>query len=297
MADGTRARIMEESIKVVQEDQKVMRQELNAVVVAMTSLQSSINELIKRTESRSGKKPIGSNRGHDSDGVGVLGRHKPAPVYLARFNGEHAERWVAQANRYFEFYNIAESDRLAISSFYLDDAAADWYDWLQRQKQISTWEVFTTSLTKRFRSIDLEEPEGLLAKLVQTTTVADYRSQFEAISNRTIPLPVEFLISCWISGLRSDIKQSVICHQPKTLEDAMDKAQLHEHRIQFERGLGRVTLGSSKPILPTPKQPPLDAKSLPHTSAQEKPIRKSERTKEQPKKFTDYIMCATSDSG
>ncbi|KAD4178952.1 hypothetical protein E3N88_27543 [Mikania micrantha] len=71
MADGTRARIMEESIKGVQEDQKIMRQELNAVVVAMSSLQSSINELIKRTESGSGKKPSGSTSGHDSEGVGL----------------------------------------------------------------------------------------------------------------------------------------------------------------------------------------------------------------------------------
>ncbi|KAJ0468296.1 hypothetical protein HanIR_Chr14g0695041 [Helianthus annuus] len=72
-----------------------------------------------------------------------------------------------------------------------------------------------------------------------------------------MPLPEEFLVSCWISGLRMDIKQLVICHGPVTLEDAMAKAQLHERRIQFEKGSGRVSLGSSKPLLPTPKTPPL----------------------------------------
>ncbi|KAK1423204.1 hypothetical protein QVD17_18500 [Tagetes erecta] len=277
MADGTRTRVTEESLKNV-EEQMVMRQELDGVVQAISALQSSINELIKRSDVHTGKKTTGVklDMAVAGEGSGILGRHKPAPVYLARFNAENPERWIAQANRYFTFYNISEADRLAISSFYLDDSAADWFDWLQRHNQISAWDAFTGALTKRFRSSDVEAPEGLLAKLVQITTVADYRSRFEAISNRTMPLPVEFLVSCWISGLRSDIKQSVICHQPQTVEDAMDKAQLHETRIQFERGLGRVTLGSSKPLLPTPKSATLHTPSIP--SFQNKPSSSSTMT-------------------
>ncbi|KAF5767038.1 putative aspartic peptidase domain superfamily [Helianthus annuus] len=76
-------------------------------------------------------------------------------------------------------------------------------------------------------------------------------------------LPEEFLVSCFISDLRPDLKQSVIIHQPTTLDDAMDKAQLHENWVQFEKGVGRVSLGSSKPLLPTPKLGPAEA--LPKT--------------------------------
>ncbi|KAM0014689.1 putative retrotransposon gag domain-containing protein [Helianthus debilis subsp. tardiflorus] len=205
MAEGTRSRVMEETVNKVQADQEAMRQELDGVVSAIASLQQSINELIKRSDIGPGnmKKPVGfkSDEGHHGPGSSILGRHKPAPVYLARFNGEHPERWLAHAARYFEFYDIPERDRLTISSFYLDDSAADWYDWLHRHQRICTWEAFTVALLKRFRSTDFEEPEGLLAKLQQTSSVADYRSRFEAISNRTMALPVEFLISCWISGL------------------------------------------------------------------------------------------------
>ncbi|KAJ0524209.1 putative nucleotidyltransferase, Ribonuclease H [Helianthus annuus] len=238
-----------------------MRQELDGVVTAIASLQQSINELIKRSDTGTShsKKPsfYKASTDPDGDGSSIMGKHKPAPVYLARFNDENPERWLAQASRYFEFYEIPELDRLTLSSFYLDDDAADWYDWLRRHHRVTNWEGFTAALLKRFRSAEFEEPEGLLAKLYQNSTVADYRSKFEAISDRTMPLPEEFLISCWISGLRSDIKQSVICHGPVTLEDAMDKAQLHERRIQFEKGSGRVSLGSSKPLLPTPKSTPI----------------------------------------
>ncbi|KAD6796172.1 hypothetical protein E3N88_07068 [Mikania micrantha] len=194
------------------------------------------------------------NRGEDagSSHNSTLGRHKPAPINLPWFAGTHPERWVAQANRYFTFYNIQESERMMISSFCFDVAATDWYDWIQRHSPILTWSSFTTVLIQRFRSKALEEPEGLLAKLQQTSTVEAYRNQFEEISNRAMLLLADFLLRCFISGLRSGIKQSVLIHRPSTLEDAMEMAQLHENRLLLEKGVGRLSLGSGKPILPTP---------------------------------------------
>ncbi|KAD4586659.1 hypothetical protein E3N88_24260 [Mikania micrantha] len=198
-----------------------------------------------------------------SSDASIFGRHKPAPINLPRFSGSHPERWVAQANRYFDFYRIPPEERLLISSFYFDDAAADWYDWVNRHSQIPTWKAFTEAIVIRFREKSLEQPEGLLAKLQQTSTVEEYRQRFEEISNRTtVPLPPEFLISCYISGLRLDIKQSVLIHKPTTLEEAMEKSQLHENRINMERGLGRLSLGSGKPILPTPKLPSTNASTV-----------------------------------
>ncbi|XP_076934963.1 uncharacterized protein LOC143601442 [Bidens hawaiensis] len=155
MADGTRARVMEDTVKGVQEEQRAIQNELDGVVSA-------------------------SHLSSNGAGSSILGRHKPAPVYLARFNGVHPERWVAQASRYFELYSIPDLDRLIISSFYLDEAAADWYDWVQRYHQISTWNAFTEVVKRHFRSNDLEKK-------------------------------------------------------------------------RFEKGLGRVSLGSSKPLKPTPK--------------------------------------------
>ncbi|KAD5803510.1 hypothetical protein E3N88_14870 [Mikania micrantha] len=188
-----------------------------------------------------------------------MGRHKPAPVQLPRFFGDNPERWLAQAAWYFSFYKIPQSDQLSVASFYLDDVASDWFDWMHRQFKLTDWNSFSLALAKRFRSHDLEEPEGQLAKLLQTSSVADYRNRFEEISNRSMSLPPLFLIRCFISGLRQDLKQSVLIHKPKTLDEAMDLAQLHETRVQFEKGMGRVSFGSTKPLLPTPATPPLSS--------------------------------------
>jgi hypothetical protein len=109
-------------------------------------------------------------------------------------------------------------------SLYLDDEAADWYGWMSRHSQLAGWRSFTDVMVQRFHVRDLEDPEGLLAKLQQTSTVADYRHRFKELSTRTMPLPPAFLVCCLISGLSSDIKQSMIIHQPKCVYEAMKYA-------------------------------------------------------------------------
>ncbi|OIT33780.1 hypothetical protein A4A49_05392 [Nicotiana attenuata] len=44
-------------------------------------------------------------------------RHR-GPVEIGRFRGENPEAWIFQADRYFDFYHIAEDQRLSITSFY-----------------------------------------------------------------------------------------------------------------------------------------------------------------------------------
>lgn len=54
-------------------------------------------------------------------------RHKLASVGLSRFKGDNPESWVFQAERYFDFYHIAEDHKLTLASFYLDGEALEWY--------------------------------------------------------------------------------------------------------------------------------------------------------------------------
>jgi hypothetical protein len=291
MAEGTRLKGLDDGFKALQDshkqmqasqdqlhlDQKEVRADVNLIATSMEDQKKTMNKLLVQLSQLMPKHKHRDDGPSDdilTGGFSVIGRHKPAPVNLPRFAGTHPERWVAQAGRYFNFYSIVENDRLTIASFYLDDEAADWFDWMSRNDRFVDWSNFTAALIQRFRAKDLESPEGLLAKLTQTSTVADYRHQFEEISNRSMVLPSPFLISCFISGLRADIKQSVLIHRPVTLEDAMETAQLHENRIQLEKGLGRVHLGNTKPILPTPKTPiqPTTHPPLIAPSANSKPL-------------------------
>ncbi|KAD2269221.1 hypothetical protein E3N88_41524 [Mikania micrantha] len=256
MADGTRFRVIDDNIKALQDFQKQsavsqseLQSEVSLIATSLEDTKKIMNKVLVRLDSLTPKEKFKhTEHGPNSsgnEGSSILGRHKPTPIYLPRFSGTHPERWVAQANRYFDFYSIDDTDRLTISSFYLDDVAADWYDWLCRHSKFHGWKQFTADVIQRFKARDLEEPEGILAKLQQTSTVEEYRTRFEEVSTRTIELPAAFMVSCFVSGLRSDIKQSVVIHQPTTVDEAMKYAQLHETRLQLEKGVGRPFLNSS----------------------------------------------------
>lgn len=254
----TRLRVLDDNIKSLTESQSslsdsqnALRRDFDLLVTSFDEQKALLRELVSQRTSSQSSSPAPSPF---SASQNSLGQHKPASVQLARFSGINPDRWLMQADRYFTFYNIKDEDRVTIASFYFDEAASDWYDWMFCNRQLAGWHAFSASLLARFGSRDLEEPEGLLAKLHQTTSVDAYRSEFEAVTNRAICLPAHFLVQCFISGLRSDIKHSVLIHRPTTLDDAMQLAQLYERRIILEKSPARPvpTLGTTKPLLPTP---------------------------------------------
>ncbi|KAH0672438.1 hypothetical protein KY290_024676 [Solanum tuberosum] len=189
MEEDQKLKFLEDSIRVVKEsfssDISEIRSMLKEVVGYVMSLGSQNSTPVVATS-----RPCQTTEvcgGHTQTPPTL--RHKPASVELGRFHGVNPESWVFQAECYFEFYGITEDYKLTLASFYLDGDALEWYRWLFRNKQLVNWEHFTEKLLVRFQKRDLEAPEGRLAKLCQTTTVAEYQSSFEAVFNETMHFP------------------------------------------------------------------------------------------------------------
>lgn len=171
---------------------------------------------------------------------------------LGRFRGENPEAWIFQAECYFEFYCITENHKLPQASFYLDSEALEWYRWLFRNKQLIDWEHFTSKLLIRFQKRHLKSAEGRLAKIRQLTTVSEYQSRFEAIANETNDIKESLMVRLFCSGLKEDIKTSVLIHEPTTMDEALHMAHVHEKRIQLEKGPIKPAFAKTQPLLPTP---------------------------------------------
>ncbi|KAA8528440.1 hypothetical protein F0562_035795 [Nyssa sinensis] len=75
-----------------------------------------------------------------------------------------------------------------------------------RKGGISSWERFVRALQIRFGSSPHEDPMKALIRLKQTSIVEDYKSQFEALSNQLRGLAKSYKLSCFLSGLRKDIR-------------------------------------------------------------------------------------------
>lgn len=125
---------------------------------------------------------------------------------IPRFDGNDALGWIFKINHFFNFHNTQEEQRISIASFYLDGPALNWFQWMYNNNQLTSWPNFLHALRLRFAPSQFEDPTGALFKLNQTTTVTEYQTQFELLSNRVIGLPHNFLLSCFISGLKPHIE-------------------------------------------------------------------------------------------
>lgn len=81
---------------------------------------------------------------------------------------------------------------------------------------------------------------GELTKLKQDgSTYEEYVMEFMRLSHYVHGLSEEFLIECFISGLKDSIKYELMAKQPKDIIEAMRLAQLEEDRIMSTKKSGR----------------------------------------------------------
>ncbi|KAL5764629.1 hypothetical protein ACOSP7_016982 [Xanthoceras sorbifolium] len=179
-------------------------------------------------------------------------RHHHLKLSFPKFNGEDPMGWVFKAEQYFEFKEIAMDQQVQLASFHLEGIALQWHRWLTKFRGPMTWNEFTKALLLRFGPTDYEDPSEALTRLKQTSTVSAYQEMFEELSHRVDGLPENFLVGCFIAGLRDEIRLDVKIKQPRSLTDAIGVARLIEER----NGLLRKGSSNFRPSGTAPKAMP-----------------------------------------
>ncbi|GMI93353.1 hypothetical protein HRI_003004600 [Hibiscus trionum] len=199
---------------------------------------------------------------HDTDAVFPF-PPKPVQVELPLFTGEDPEEWLASAHDFFKFYGTEDHHRVTMASFRMTGTARKWFRWMQRQRQLAGWAHLVDAIRKRFLVMEIESPAGQLSKLLQSSTVAEYQSRFEDLALRTSNLPEEFLLDCFTSGLRADIKNEVLAHRSTSMIEVQALARFHEARLHDRRPVTRTFTSKLPPLLPTPPSTTMDPRVQP----------------------------------
>ncbi|KAA8544084.1 hypothetical protein F0562_021739 [Nyssa sinensis] len=110
----------------------------------------------------------------------------------------------------------------------MEGKALVWFQDIEAAGGISSWEGFVRVLQTRFGSSPYEDPMEALIWLKQTSTVEDYKSQFEALSNQLRGLAKSYKLSCFLSGLREDIWFMVRMLNPSNLYIAFGLEKIQE---------------------------------------------------------------------
>jgi hypothetical protein len=166
---------------------------------------------------------------------------------VPRFDGTDTHGWIFKICQFFTYHETPEEERITIASFYLDGPALTWYQWMYSNHQIVSWTQFLQALETRFAPTAYDDPRGNLFKLTQSTTVAAYLVEFEALANRIVGLSPADLLSCFISGLKVDIRREVLSRQPTSLTQAAGLARLQEDKLLDQQRVNRPKLTPPPP--------------------------------------------------
>ncbi|KAK0570568.1 hypothetical protein LWI29_003302 [Acer saccharum] len=184
--------------------------------------------------------------------------------------GDDPLDWVYRAEQYFDYFSIAGDKRVKMVSFHLDREFLQWYQWEDCAKTLPVWEDFTKAFCREFGSQGFEDYAESLFKLRQTGSLRDYVSEFRRLATWITNLSPTFRLSCFIGGLKEELKHDVKLLRPATVQDAMNLAVEVDLKFQKLRSFGFNRMKMS--ALPTKNE---ISSIKPNTETKEKfPIRK-----------------------
>ncbi|GMY20249.1 hypothetical protein FCV25MIE_15488 [Fagus crenata] len=132
--------------------------------------------------------------------------------------------------QFFRFHETLLEDQVTLASFHLEGEAQLWYQLLQQETNNIPWNVFKSGILARYGPTQFYDYFGELTKLQQSGTVKEYQTRFEQLLAKAGPLPSTRQVSCFISGLKENLKADVMAGRPANLTTAIGLARLYEAR-------------------------------------------------------------------
>ncbi|KAK9984354.1 hypothetical protein SO802_033879 [Lithocarpus litseifolius] len=117
----------------------------------------------------------------------------------------------------------------------MEEEALIWFQEAKEAGQFTSWEAFVRALHIRFGANTYDDPMETLTRLRQVSSVALYKGQFEASSNRIKELSEKHKLSCFLSDLKNEIRLLVRKLNPQNLSAAFGLAKIQEEYLGASR--------------------------------------------------------------
>lgn len=255
----------EEALKQLKDSTDNSIKELKELIVAMSVKYDQVAKTLPQTADNA--EHSNTHPGHGSHSVHSM-QPRFSKIDFPRFQGEDPSGWVYKCERFFEFNQIEESQKVKLAAMHLDEKIIRWFQWFEKTHTTLGWKGFVEGIVSRFGPNIFEDAIGELTKLTQTSTVKAYQERFEELANRTSGLTQEFFVSCFVSGLREDIRAGVQMFYPANITQAIGLARLQEESIEAIHRRSKIpskpgqTNWGAPPMLSLPRSnPPIGVRS------------------------------------
>lgn len=164
------------------------------------------------------------------------------------FDGKDPDGWILRVERYFNFYQLNEEERMEAAIVGMEGEALSWYQWEHRRRPIRVWMELKDLLLKQFRPANAGSLYEQWLAVSQSGTVTDYRRQFIKFAAPLENVPETILMGHFINGLKEEVKAEVRLLNPINLDWAMEIVVRLEEKIRvgsLKRNMSRTTNFSS----------------------------------------------------
>nr|CAD1827610.1 unnamed protein product [Ananas comosus var. bracteatus] len=179
------------------------------------------------------------------------GYHQPPipKLEFPYFYGKEPKAWVENCEQYFEVFQIPPQQWLGIATMYLGGKARTWKHSYFISRQLVTWDEFTEAICRRFSQVGERYLVREFTNLKQYGTIEKCQEKFEELRTQllsyNLSLIEEYLIACYINGLREDLVPFMDIAHPDALEEAYEQAKLHERALTV---MNKKAKGSCKMV-------------------------------------------------
>ena len=113
-----------------------------------------------------------------------------------------------------------------MESFHMEGEALVWFQEGEDVGVFGTWEALVQAMLIRFGSTAYDNLMEALTRLRQTSTVALYKGEFEALANRIKGLSPQRKLSYFLSGSKDEVRLPVRMLNPPSLIAAFGLAKI-----------------------------------------------------------------------
>jgi hypothetical protein len=162
---------------------------------------------------------------------------------ISLFEGDDPIEWLKQCEKFYEIFGTRGDQWVNLAVAHLQGRAAKWFRGVGIPWQLITWPQWCAIVCTRFSVANVHEAAELFQNVKQYgLSVDQYIDKFEdcvELVRRDHPyLQEQYLTSCFIGGLRGDIKHDVCGQKPQGLLETYWYAKNYEKAAHARRGVG-----------------------------------------------------------
>ncbi|XP_061337055.1 uncharacterized protein LOC133284093 [Gastrolobium bilobum] len=221
-----------------------------SIEMRFASMETQLREFMSRFPQTQPTNPQSQFNHHQSPmGSDDRGSLRFMKMEIPSFEGQDPNNWIFKSELFFRLQQTPDHLKVQIVGLKMNSAAGDWFQWIFNSGTVQTWEEFTTAVRQRFGSSHYRDVRGVLAKLTQNGSLADYMREFQRLLNQVHDLSDNLLMVLFISGLQPDLQGAIQLHWPTSLHQAMQLALAYDtHHSELRSSFTNHTNHTKKPF-------------------------------------------------